>query len=300
MANPKRAEIRRPTPSERADVAALALRDGEPLSSGPLDVVWGAWRGDRLLGAVGLRRLPGRTARVLPARLAPAAGPGIARQLYETLGTWLDGQRQLVLAHVLLRDEGPATERALLAAGFAPAGELLIMQSTADAFPDVPPSGQLDWVVASDTDRLAELLARSEVGSRDLPALQGLSDPRERLRGYRATGTYRNEWWQMARHAGQTAGCLLLTDHPAAEAVELLYVGLVPEARGRGGGHEAVRRAQWLAAGAGRQRLVLAVDAANRPARRTYVGAGFAVADEGHLWFRVRQRARLSGESVRH
>jgi ribosomal protein S18 acetylase RimI-like enzyme len=66
-----------------------------------------------------------------------------------------------------------------------------------------------------------------------------------------------------------------LADHPQEENWELVYMGLVPSARGNGWGREVVRHAQWLTRQAGRPRLVLAVDAANHPAVAMYTCAGF-------------------------
>ena len=45
--------------------------------------------------------------------------------------------------------------------------------------------------------------------------------------------------------------------------MELIYLGVVPEARGRGLGIQLVRAAQRLAGADGCERLVTAVDAAN-------------------------------------
>ena len=75
---------------------------------------------------------------------------------------------------------------------------------------------------------------------------------------------------------GVDVGCLLIADWPQNDQWELIYMGVVPEARGRGYGVAVVRQAQWLAGCAGRQRLVLAVDTANEPAMRVYAAAGFS------------------------
>ena len=42
-----------------------------------------------------------------------------------------------------------------------------------------------------------------------------------------------------------------------------MYMGLTPESRGRGWGLAVTRHAQWLAGQSGRERMVLAADAAN-------------------------------------
>ena len=95
------------------------------------------------------------------------------------------------------------------------------------------------------------------------------------LAGYRATGSHDPQRWLLVRHEGRDVGCLLLSDYPEQGNVELVYMGVVPEARGEGWGMHIARQAQWLARQAGRPRLVLAVDAANAPALRIYLALGF-------------------------
>jgi len=61
-------------------------------------------------------------------------------------------------------------------------------------------------------------------------------------------------------------GCLLLTDHPGEDQCGLVYMGVVPEFRGRGIGRRMIRFAQRAGAAAGRSRLVVGVDMANKAA----------------------------------
>ena len=81
--------------------------------------------------------------------------------------------------------------------------------------------------------------------------------------------------WFFIQRQGTDVGCLLLNDHPAEQQWELVYLGIVPEARGHGWGEQATRFAQSLARRAGRKRLILAVDATNDPAVSAYTKAGF-------------------------
>jgi mycothiol synthase len=91
----------------------------------------------------------------------------------------------------------------------------------------------------------------------------------------------------MARHDGADLGCLLLADHPDQRIWELVYMGIVPEARGRGLGLALARQAQWRARQAGAERLVLAVDAANEPALRGYAAAGFITWDRRSVFLKL-------------
>jgi ribosomal protein S18 acetylase RimI-like enzyme len=102
-----------------------------------------------------------------------------------------------------------------------------------------------------------------------------LRPTREVLLGYREIGVQRNDWWFIARYDGRDIGCLLLADHRPAAHAELVYMGLIPEMRGRGWGVFLAHQAQLIAASSGVERLILAVDAANLPALRHYQAAGF-------------------------
>jgi GNAT superfamily N-acetyltransferase len=110
------------------------------------------------------------------------------------------------------------------------------------------------------------------------------------LAGYRATSSFDPSRWFVARHSGQDVGCLLLADIADANQWLLVYMGLLPAARGRGLGIEMVRHAQWLCGQAGRARMVLAVDAENAPAVEIYAAAGFVAWDRRSVWLRVLDR----------
>jgi ribosomal protein S18 acetylase RimI-like enzyme len=72
-------------------------------------------------------------------------------------------------------------------------------------------------------------------------------------------------------------------------------MGLTPAARGRGWGHELTRHAFSLAQAAGRRQLVLAVDANNAPALKTYAAAGFAAWDRRSVFLRMTGAPNYSG-----
>ena len=106
------------------------------------------------------------------------------------------------------------------------------------------------------------------------------------IAGYRATGVYRAENWLIVQHDGQDVGVLILADHPQARHWELVYMGLVPEARGCGWGRQITQHAQTLAEDAQVERIVLAVDAENEPALRMYRTAGFQTWDHRSVYVR--------------
>jgi ribosomal protein S18 acetylase RimI-like enzyme len=79
---------------------------------------------------------------------------------------------------------------------------------------------------------------------------------------------------------------LLLADYPQHNKLELVYMGLIPGVRGHGWGETITRHALWAARRKGRARLVVAVDAANWPARRTYEAAGLELWDRRVVFWR--------------
>jgi ribosomal protein S18 acetylase RimI-like enzyme len=144
----------------------------------------------------------------------------------------------------------------------------------------------------SQRERLVRLIERTYEGTLDCPALGSGRHIDDVVSGYRATGQYRPENWQFvcAQSAGDLkgldVGVLLLADHPGPRHWELIYMGLTPEARGRGWGKTIALQAQWQAQRAGALRLVLAVDAANLPALAAYRATHFLAWDQRAVFVR--------------
>lgn len=124
-------------------------------------------------------------------------------------------------------------------------------------------------------NRFAELIERTWVGTQDCPELNGLRSGAEALESHRLTGTFRPELWTLYRGEGRDAGLLLFGDHPEEEAWEVAYMGVAGEFRGRGLGREMLARGMRAAQAAGRKSILLAVDARNRYAAKTYEELGF-------------------------
>ena len=148
----------------------------------------------------------------------------------------------------------------LVRAGYQYLAELNYLVCFRDHFPLEKPNCGLNFGPGSpsQTTRLEKLVERTYVDSLDCVGLDGMRPIGDVLVGYRATGRYRPEWWLIATHAGQDVGCVLLADHPEQEQCELMYLGMVPEVRGRGWGVGATRHVQWMMRGISRS-MVLAV-----------------------------------------
>jgi ribosomal protein S18 acetylase RimI-like enzyme len=200
----------------------------------------------------------------------------------------LDGAA-IGMAQVLLPTRDEPDVPLVESFGFSHLAELLYLTCESARFPVEPLiDGELQFVPYEERERqrLRNLIEQTYVDSLDCPALNGARSIDEVIDGYQATGFFRPENWQFVRHEGNDMGVLVLADHPAARHWELVYMGLVPQARGHGWGRQITQHAQSLARHANVDRIVLAVDAANSPALAMYRAAGFEMWDRRNVYVR--------------
>jgi ribosomal protein S18 acetylase RimI-like enzyme len=143
-------------------------------------------------------------------------------------------------------------------------------------------AARMDWITytASTHDLFAETLESSYVDSLDMPELAGVRSLEDLLVLHRAAGRFAPERWRLGTVRGEpdARAFLVLSEPPDRSAWEVSYLGLSPEARGRGLGRAAIAHAVDLARGHA-PRLELAVDVRNQPARRLYRATGFITFD---------------------
>jgi mycothiol synthase len=250
--------------------------------------LWGVFRAEELTGSILVQTQPGRTAMVWPPRLAPGEAPETAGLLLRAALEYLPRQ-QIRMVQALLPAGVGADAELLEAAGLRHVSDLLYLVCLADEFPVTPPCAELQFQPYSLVlhERFARLVDGTYEDSLDCPAVNGVRCVDDVLRGYQATGCFDPERWFVVHHQGEEIGCLVLTDYVEHSTWELIYMGLLPVARGQGWGGEIVRHAQWLCGQALRKRLVLAVDAANEPALRMYATCGFKAWDQTSVFIRV-------------
>ncbi|HEV7221228.1 MAG TPA: GNAT family N-acetyltransferase [Pirellulales bacterium] len=274
--------------AEREGLVRQALaRTGEQAAS---EGLFEARRGGRLAGALCSELQPGRTAGLWPPRIAAGepAEEACAAALIGAALDWLLARNVRIVQSLLPTDAGRDADR-LRAAGFTHPADLLYLVSDARSFPTARGNSGLSFQPAAERGdaELAKLVEATYEQTLDCPSLNGVQDCGDVLAGYRATSSFDPSRWFVARHSGQDVGCLLLADIADANQWLLVYMGLLPAARGRGLGIELVRHAQWLCGQAGRARMVLAVDAENAPAVEIYAAAGFVAWDRRSVWLRV-------------
>lgn len=133
--------------------------------------------------------------------------------------------------------------------------------------------------------RLAHFIEATFAETLDCPAINGRRDRGQVLEGFLDGRRLRQTapLWQVLEVDRRVAGCLLLQQH-APELVELVYMGLLPSARGRGLGRSMVQQAIDITQQLGCQTLVVAVDQQNWPALEVYRSFGFKTHQRLQVW----------------
>lgn len=181
------------------------------------------------------------------------------------------------LAQAILPPEDAPLAAPLVRQGFARVTRLHYLQHHLERFDDGPDDLRVEPFRDEALFRAA--LGRTYEGTLDCPELNGVRSLDDVLAGYRAAGPFDpNRWW-LAYRDGRPAGVVVLTEIPEGPAWDLSYLGVVPEARGRGVGRGLVRRVLRAAREADVTRVLLAVDERNTPARRLYASLGFEESD---------------------
>lgn len=187
------------------------------------------------------------------------------------------------LAQSLLDPAEGAAITAFVAAGFTRLGDLAYLRRPVPRpgeirEPALPASVTMAPMTrygpAEGDELLMRALARSYIQTLDCPELAGLRELPDVIESHRAVGRYDPSLWWLVLQDGQPEGCMLLTRCPESRSVELVYLGLGPELRGRGLGTALLTIGISRIAGLGAT-LTCAVDTRNTPAQRLYRTAGF-------------------------
>jgi ribosomal protein S18 acetylase RimI-like enzyme len=246
--------------------------------------------GDQL-SVVWSQRLPGRTAALWP----PAPANSAAKPLLQAASRFLD-RHEVAITQILLelpRGEVSASLQAtihlLATSGFHWLANLQYLVAEKSIFPSTPPILPLQFEARAGNQprRLAALIEQTYDGTWDCPSVEGIRPITDVLASYRATGNYQRQFWFFVQHQDHDVGVLLLAPHGSGEVWELVYMGIVPPARGHGYGCQLVQEAFWQTSLGGGQRLVLAVDESNGPALSTYHRTGLTGWDRRQVYARL-------------
>ena len=264
----------------------------QSLSLGP---VLGASVRGRLISAVTVIESPGGLGAVLiPAEHTPGPQRAATIALLEHLQAcaW---ERTLAILQVLVDPADRAGQSLVAEAGLEFLAELIYLErSAADPCPPTPEPQGLDFASCSPAHDalLADTLELTYQHSKDCPKLTDVRQPSEVVATHRATGIYNPNWWLMATLDGHPAGLLLLAGVHGRNALEVVYMGVVPALRGRGIAHAIMARAVEICRKHDNADLILAVDRDNRPARRLYTRWSLREVARRRAWFAANPKRR--------
>lgn len=137
-----------------------------------------------------------------------------------------------------------------------------------------------------DSDEFARIVEDTYIGSLDVPELNGIRSTHNTIEGYASCVRENHLPWWVVMNAGEPVGCLLLCPHQS-ELVELVYLGLVAHARGKGLGVRILEFVEHWASERGATRVVAAVDQRNTHALQIYEKAGYVEFSRANAWIKA-------------
>lgn len=233
--------------------------------------IWVAVDGRRLVWAILPMVSPGRSMLLFASSCIAPAIRADARRLIETVCSVY--QKQIHLAQVLIDPAEPATANLYHSCHFKMMAELIYLQTTLrnHLHPSTPPTG-FTWQTYSPAlhDQFAATILQTYRESLDCPSLNGMRDIEDIIAGHKAAGAHDPSLWFLLCENDRPRGALLLGPMPQSDTMELVYLGLVPEARGRGLSDVLMRQALAVTSQRRIGRFSLAVDSRNAPAIKLY------------------------------
>lgn len=263
-----------PRGGEAAVEQFLVYASQEALS---LDQFWLAHRSGQPLVAALIVPCAGRTGMVYLSPFDDPERSGVAAEVVRRACDAQDPQQMRIVQSLLDPDER-LLARTYREAGLERLAVLIYMDRRVEQSPQPLelPEGMrvLHW-----KSRYRDLFAQGILGSyrdtRDCPGLLGLREIDDIIDGHMATGRFLPDLWHCVLQDEEPLAVMLLNLVPQRNAMELVYLGLSPEARGHGLAEKLLRHGLWLGHRHRAQNMLLAVDDQNVPAVRLYQRLGF-------------------------
>lgn len=268
--------------------AAAALRRGEM----PSDGFWIGFQAGRVLAAVIASIEPGRVGQLTRPGVATEVAAEHALRLEDGVVAaavdWL-ARQGVSLVHALLPDRDPSRDAALARGGFFQPTSLRRYQKGLADRPGIADAEALEFhrYGPANADVFVATLTQTYHETRDIPELDRRRHEGDVLNGYRTCGDSSDwEWWLVTAPSEGPVGVVVVAEVSQAATWELLYLGLIPKARGQRFGRSMVTWVLNQAHAAGMIAVTLSVDTRNEPALRLYESLGFQPCDEWFLWLK--------------
>lgn len=269
----------------------------------PLDAMWAVEdpRG-RLVRTLLAVPAPGRTAMLFVTRPTRAADVEPTATLVDAAAGQM-GVFDVNLAQVLIDPRDTREQQSYAAGGFTKLAELSYLErpipSPSCAAPPSWPTGvTVEPCVDPHDPQWARTLEQSYEGTQDCPGLLGLRRTEDVIEGHKSVGEFDSALWTLLRVRGEPSGVLLLNPTPTNRSIELVYLGLIPAARGQGLATRLLQYGLTLIAGRDEHVVTLAVDERNAPALRLYRREGFRPMLRRIAYIRSIQTPRRGGAAV--
>ena len=206
--------------------------------------------------------------------------PEAAAAVEATVAAALEDARaaEVSLVQVMLEPSDAAGKTVFAAAGLTQLATLTYMERRPPIHPpiyELPPGLRLEPYSAATHAHFRAAILASYEQTLDCPQLSGLRDVEDVIAGHKVVGPFDPNLWSVLLEHDQPVGCLLLSEIPARRGLELVYLGLAPQVRGRGLGRILMNRVLAIASRRTVEVATLAVDAANEPAVRLYRRCGY-------------------------
>jgi len=216
-----------------------------------------------------------------PAKTHPGDGEVFtaAVQATQRLMQWATAEGGELL-QVLLEPQDIDRERLCRRCGFKRLADLIYLtRSLASPAPaDTSPAG-ISWQIydAKHHELFKSVILQTYHDSLDCPELEGQRDIEDVIKSHRTAGPFEPRWWKILLFDNKPVGVLLMIPLRGTEAMELTYMGLCPEVRGKDLGKVLIKEAISVATASGARRLTLAVDKRNNIAYHLYLRFGFSI-----------------------
>ncbi len=253
-----------------------------------LDLVVSACLAGRLAASSAVIESPGRTGLMvlgIPTRGRIPTEWAVAMLAEARRLAW---ERDLVLLQSLVAPEDTRIAMIHRDGGFQFLAELIYLEcklSESMGRRERPPGLSYLTYLPSLEPQFIAVLEQTYRESLDCPGLNGIRDTADVLIGHKHTGISAPEaLWFLAMRGDTPVGVLLLSEVHNRSCLEIVYMGVVVEARGQGIGDALLSLANEVARRRGASGLTLAVDGANVFAHRAYARWGFAEVGRRRAW----------------